>query len=146
MVSIEEMYNHAISIRNVEVDQFWKRNVFLFGIEGLLLSFFIGSFNFFVNSEYKYLILFFIVFSFIFSFLTFCLVCVNKSWLEYWENTLGEIEEKNNFPVKLFRRVYSKDKRTIIKIKNLFRSSKSLMVMISILFIVLWFFIMLCVL
>ncbi len=53
MVRIENIYDNAISVRNLEIDQFWKRNVFLFGIEGVILSFFIASFESLIDTKYN---------------------------------------------------------------------------------------------
>lgn len=102
MISLEKTYETAISIRNLEVDQFWKRNVFLFGIEGLILSFFIGSFEYLISSNYNLILIISSIFGLILSILVGIIVRSNKKWVEHWENKVKKIEDENNFQVKLF--------------------------------------------
>lgn len=135
MPSLEKLYEWAISIRNLEVEQFWKRNVFLFGIEGLILSFFIGGFESLMNSGYNFILVVSAAFGLIFSAITYKIVDIDRKWVDYWENKLQKIEQENNFQIKLFDNHGNGKINEVIKG---YRSTKRLTLGICLLFVGFW--------
>jgi hypothetical protein len=140
-ISRECYYEQLINVRNLEVDQFWKRNVFIFGIQGVIVSFFIGSFSTLINSLYACILLISNIFGLCLA--VFCLLLINtdKLWLEYYEDKVKAFEIKMNEKIvdesdKI--KIFCDTEREDLKKKNTYISTKITTILISILFIIFW--------
>lgn len=133
MVSNEAIYNNLINIRNLEIEYFWQRNIFLFGIQGVILSFFIGSFYSLINSDYKLILLATAFFGLIFAIFIFFILYTSKSWVDYWEGKCKKFEVTYNIEFLLFDRHFESEKPFAG-----YKSTKKLILSSSGLFSVFW--------
>ena len=141
-ISLDCYYGQLISVRNLEVEQFWKRNVFIFGIQGVIISFFIGSFcDLIVASKYIIILNICAVFGFLLALLCFLLINTDRLWLEYYENKIEKFEKeinnkKSKNSLKLW--IFCDEERKDVKTKNGYVSTKKLCVGIGFLFVIFW--------
>lgn len=133
MVSIEIIYNNLVNIRNLEIEYFWQRNVFLFGIQGVILSFFIGSFNSFINNNFGAILAVTAIFGFLFAILIFIIIYQSKMWVDYWEKKCKNFEDIYKLEFRLFDKHFESN-----KVFSKYFSTKLLIVSMSGLFILFW--------
>lgn len=147
-ISHECYYEQLISVRNLEIDQFWKRNVFIFGIQGVIISFFIGSFSTLMNNQYTVILIISNIFGFCLA--VFCLLIINtdRLWLKYYEDKVEAFEIKmnekivkesdNNVEESDLIAIFCDNNREELKKDITYFSTKTTMIWISCLFIAFW--------
>ena len=145
MIKIETIYSSAISVRNLEIEYFWQRNIFLFGIQGVILSFFVGSFDTLIKSSYSAILGVTALFGLFFAIFSFFILYVSKLWVDYWEEKCHQFEEKYELEFQLFdKHQTKKDKDKKDKNEKTepifpgYISTKLLVVSSSMLFVIFW--------
>jgi len=75
------------------MDQFWKRNIYLSGIQGVIISFYMQSFSE-LYTTYKLFLLIIAVLGILLSICCFFLINTNRLWFEYYENKIKDFENE----------------------------------------------------
>ncbi|WP_461752472.1 RipA family octameric membrane protein [Methanocorpusculum sp.] len=114
-------YEQLINVRNVEINHFWNRMLSLIGIQGVILSFFIGSFCVLFASPYPIILIISSIFGFFLAVASFFIIYASRLWLEYYEEKVKTFEELINkmnngsqIPFGLFCDKTGRDKVKII--------------------------------
>jgi len=97
-----DVYAQLVSIRNVEIDQFWRRFIILIGIQGLILPIFISSFTDIIGTKHDFVILISIFLGFSLAIIITLIVRSNSFWKCFWEDKLKEFERENEFKFRIF--------------------------------------------
>ena len=129
----EAIYTNLISIRSKEIEYFWQRGVFLFGIQGVILSFFIGSFNSLINNDFEIILIITAIFGFVFAIFICIILYESKNWVDYWEAKCKKFEDKYKVKFSLFD-MHLEEKKPF----KGYYSTKSLLVSLSVLFMIFW--------
>lgn len=138
------LYSQLVSIRNVEIDQFWRRFIILIGIQGVIFPIFIGSFSTIIGTKHDFVILAAICLGFLLSVTITLMVRSNAFWKCFWENKLKNFEELNNFQFRIFENEHP-PKEYVDKHKSItsgYLSATNLAFMLSVLFTLFWLFLL----
>ncbi|RXE56323.1 hypothetical protein ABH15_09425 [Methanoculleus taiwanensis] len=137
---MEMLYSQLVSIRNVEIDQFWRRFIILIGIQGVVFPIFIGSFSDIIGTKHDFVIFLAIVLGFLLSVIITLMVRSNAFWKRFWENKLIEFEETNNFKFRIFEKGHP-PKKYVAENKSIssgYLSATDLAFALSVLFTLFW--------
>lgn len=140
-ISLECYYEQLINVRNLEVDQFWRRNVFIFGIQGVIVSFFIGSFSTLINSPYVNILIISNIFGLFLAVFSVALINTDRLWLIYYEDKVKSFETKiNEIIVDELDKIelFCDNEREKLKKRAIYFSTKTSTLLISFLFIAFW--------
>ena len=139
-----QIYSQLISIRNTEINQFWRRLIILVGIQGVILPIFIGSFTDIIGTEHDWVIFFSIFLGFLLSLIITLIVRSNSFWKCFWENKLKDFETKFKFSYRIFEDEHP-PKRYANENSSIFAgyiSATKLAFSLTVLFTLFWFFLL----
>lgn len=130
------------------MDQFWKRNIYLSGIQGVIISFYMQSFSE-LYATYKILLLIIAVLGILLSICCYFLINTNKIWFEYYEHKIKDFENmmlkplniasnNNDDEISSIFDVFSDPERGKLKKKWIYTSTKKMCLGICCVFAIFW--------
>ena len=127
-ITLDCYYEQLINVRNVEINHFWNRILFLIGIQGVILSFFIGSLCVLLASPYPLILIMSSIFGLLLSVASFFIINTSRLWLEYYEEKVENFEDlinkMDNKPQITFDLFCDKEGRNKVKNNKLYISTK----------------------
>jgi len=145
-ISQDTYYDKLIVLRNNEMNQFWKRSVYLSAIQGVIISFFIQSITDPEASNCLPYLFITAVLGCLLAIACSLLINTNRLWFDYYERKITEFEKQINTGKNIgcggetFKfGVFYDDDRDKIKHEKYYVSTKKMCLAISIIFAIYWF-------